>query len=67
MIPSKNSVKHWFSTTELNEMNATYRKMKSCGVAVDEYLEVFPGNSFINFSQRKPLLKKLRRKINSNI
>lgn len=46
--------------------NVILRMMKTVGVPVDELLEVFPGNSFIDFRERRRKISTLRKQINNH-
>ena len=65
LLVEKRQLEHRISTTGRNEMNCVFRRMKTCGVPVSEFLEFFPGNTFFEFTGRSRKLGSLRERINN--
>ena len=65
LLVEKGFLENRVTTAGLNEMGVISRKMKSCGVSVEEFSETFTGNTFFDFIDRKRKLKRLRRRINN--
>lgn len=65
LVERKSQAENEFSPHQRSEMNAIVRRMKSRGVPVDEFLEIFPGNSFVEFCNNRRKIKRLRERINS--
>lgn len=66
LIDAKRSSERRVSNVAKKTQNAAYRQMKTCGLPCDEFEEIFPGDTFLEFLNAGRNRAKLRAKINAS-
>lgn len=61
----KRSAERKYNNDDKKNMNVVYRRMKVGLTTVKEFLDMFPGNTFIDYRYNRKSPKELRKQINS--
>lgn len=65
LIDVKRSSERRVSNATRKIQNAAYRQMRTCGLPCNEFEEIFPGNTFLDFRNAGRNRAKMRKKINA--
>lgn len=67
LIEERRRIANMFDHGQIKDMNVAFRQMRNGGIPITEFNQIFPGNSFIDFTDRSRKIKKLRKRINSDL